>query len=148
MPGLEVWKKQRINRLRRDMDRLFDKVWGEFGLSVYPRAIRGPHFIDMTETDNNLILRLKIPGIDPETLDISITNNNLSIKGEIQQEFVENGQTYRRVERSYGSFSRAIQLPYRVLVDNVKATYDKGILKIIMPKSKPEKSKKIQIACK
>ncbi len=148
MPELEVWKKQYINRLKKDMDRLFDRVWGEFGLSELPWSAKRLPFVDMSETETNLVIKAEIPGIDPEDLDIALTDNILSIKGETQQKVVKEDETYHRTERTYGSFSRTFQLPCRIMVDDVTATYANGILEIVMPKCKPEKQRKLKVAMK
>lgn len=145
MPGLILWKNQEINKMKRDMDRLFDRVLNEFFMPLFPRTFREVPFIDLSETEDSLILKAEIPGIKPEDLEISIRDDVLSIKGEIKQEFVDDGENYHRSERRYGSFSRQLRLPCRVMIDDVKATYKKGILHIVMPKCKPEKARKIKI---
>ena len=148
MPGLTIWKNQHINRLRRDMNRMFDRVCGEFGLSQTPLAFRGMPTVDLTETERDLILRAEIPGMDPEDLDIAIEDNILTIKGESRQEIIKDGENYHRTERRYGSFSRTFQLPCRVMINDVEASYKKGILKIVMPKCAPETMRTVKIKLK
>ena len=146
MPGLIVWKTQHINRLKRDMDRIFDTMWGEFAPTLRPRIRERIPFIDLTETKSNLVLRAEIPGVDPNDIEIDITDKILTIKGETRQEMIE--EDSHRMERSYGSFSRSIQLPCRVIIDNIKAEFKDGILKITMPKCAPETARKIKIDVK
>lgn len=148
MPGLIIWKNQEINKLRRDMDRLFARLWDDFGMPHLPRTSRDIPFIDLSETEDDLILKAEVPGINPEDLDISITDDILTIKGEIKQEFVKENENYHRMERRYESFSRTLQLPCRVMIEDVEATYKEGILTIIMPKCKPEISQKVKIKIK
>jgi HSP20 family protein len=148
MPGLIVWKTQHINRLKRDMDRLFDTMWGEFAPAIRPRIVDRMPFIDLTETKSNLILRAEIPGVDPKDLEINIADKMLTIKGEATQEIIEEEEYRQRPERRYGSFSRSIQLPCRVILDDIKATFKNGILKITMPKCAPEMARKIKITLK
>ena len=148
MTALEIWRNQQISRLRKDMDRLFDRVWGEFGPFLSPRAVRMVPFINMAETERNLIIKVKIPDMDPEDLDIAVTENILTIKGKSKREFTKDGETYHRTERRYDSFSRVLQLPCKIVIDDVEATYNDGILEIVMPKCKPEKGKKIKIEWK
>ncbi|MFB0533339.1 MAG: Hsp20/alpha crystallin family protein [Desulfatiglandales bacterium] len=145
MPGLTIWKNQEINKLRRDMDRLFARLRDDFGMPHLPKIVRDLPFIDLSETEDDLIVNAEIPGINPEDLDISITEDILTIKGEMKQEFVEESENYHRMERQYGSFSRTLQLPCRVMIEDVKATYAKGILHIIMPKCKPERARAFKI---
>jgi len=148
MPGLIVWKTQYINRLKRDMDRMFDTMWGEFAPSQSPRIRERMPFIDLTETKNNLILKAEVPGVGPDDIEIDITDKILTIKGEARREIIEEEENSHRIERSYGSFSRSIQLPCRVIIDDIKAVFKNGILKITMPKCSPETARKIKIEVK
>jgi len=148
MPGLIIWKNQEINKLRRDMDRLFDRLWNDFGMPHFTRPPRDIPFIDLSETEEDLILKAEIPGLNPEDLDIYITDDILTIKGEMKQELVKEGENYHRMERRYESFSRSIQLPCRVMIEDVEATHREGILTIIMPKCKPEITQKVKIKIK
>lgn len=148
MPGLIVWKTQYINRLKRDMDRMFDTMWGEFAPSLSPRIRERMPFIDLTETKSNLILKAEVPGVGPDDIEIDITDKILTIKGEARREIIEEEENSHRIERSYGSFSRSIQLPCRVIIDDIKAVFKNGILKITMPKCSPETARKIKIEVK
>jgi len=148
MPGLIIWKNQEINKLRRDMDRLFSRLWDDFGMPHFTRPSRNIPFIDLSETEDDLILKAEIPGLNPEDLDIYITDDILTIKGEMKQELVKEGENYHRMERRYESFSRSIQLPCRVMIEDVEATHREGILTIIMPKCKPEITQKVKIKIK
>jgi predicted ATP-dependent protease/HSP20 family molecular chaperone IbpA len=94
MPELDIWKKQHLNRLKQDMDRLFDQVWGEFGRSHTPRYIGNIPFVDRIETEKHLIIRAEIPGIIPKDLDIVVTDNTLTIKGETQQKTEKKGKGF------------------------------------------------------
>lgn len=145
MSGLDVWRNQQIDRLRKDMDRIFDRMWGEFGLSLFPRSTRELPFLDLSEKGDTLILEAEIPGIDPEDLDISVDDDTIRIIGESRQDEIKSSGNYHRMERRYGSFSRTIKLPCRVMVDDVSAEYRKGILKITMPKCKTEKTRKLKV---
>jgi HSP20 family protein len=138
MPELTVWKEQEIDRLRRDMERLFARLWDDFGIPRLSKIARNIPAIDLSESGENLIVRAEIPGINPEDLDISVTEDRLHIKGEMRQESVDGDDISQRVERSYGSFTRDIKLPCRVINEEVEATYKEGMLTIVMPKCKPE----------
>lgn len=145
MPELVIWKKQQMNRLRRDMDRLLERMLGEFRPSAASGiAWKRPSY-DLTETERELILRAEIPGVDPNELEIDITDNILTIKGEIKRETVSEEEDYHRVERSYGSFSRSIPIPRRVVLSKVKATYKMGVLKIVMPKYSGEEKRGVKV---
>lgn len=148
MPGLIIWKNQEINKLRKDMDRLFARLWDDFGMPHLTRPSRDIPFIDLSATENDLILKAEIPGLNPEDLDISITDDILTIKGEIKKEFTKEDETYHSMEIRHESFSRKFQLPCKVMVEDIEATYQEGILTIIMPKCKQEVSKRVQIRIK
>jgi HSP20 family protein len=127
---------------------MFDRMRGEFGATLSPPIAKRTPFIDLTEAGDNLILRAEIPGANPKDLEVDIDDDMLTIRGEIKQDIIKDSESYHRIERSYGSFSRAIKLPCRVVIDDVKAAYKKGVLKIVMPKCPPEKARKIRIKLK
>jgi HSP20 family protein len=145
MPQLTLWKNQEISKLRRDMDRLFSRLWDDFSMPVSPRSEYERPFIDLLEKGGQLELRAEIPGVNPDDLEISITDDLLTIKGKTETETHQDEGNVHRVERRSGSFSRVIQLPCRVKLNDVKASYEKGILSIKMPKCEPETIKKIKI---
>ena len=145
MPGLIIWKDQEFNKLRKDMDRMFDRFLGEFGLSSFGKTPGGFPVINMTETEKDLIVKAEVPGIDPDDIDIVITENRLSIKGEIKQDRVNDNQGFVTTERRYRSFSRTLQLPCRIQVDGVKATYKGEVVNIIMPKYAKKISRAVKV---
>ncbi|MBU2498867.1 MAG: Hsp20/alpha crystallin family protein [Proteobacteria bacterium] len=145
MPALIIWKNQEIDRMKRDMDRLLARLWDDFSISLFPRTIRETPFLELSETEDALVVKAEIPGVGPEDLDISLTDDRLTIKGEIKQDMVDGGENYVRREKHYGLFSRTIQLPCKVLIDNVKASYRNGVLSVVMPKCKPEATREIKI---
>ena len=148
MPELIIWKNREIDKLRRDMDRLFNRVWFEFCTPPAIRISRGIPYIDLSETEDSIIVKAELPGVEPEDLDISITDDVLHIRGEIKQEITRDSESFHRTERTYGSFARSVQLPCRVEVDEVEASHREGVLRIIMPKCKPEKARSVKIRLK
>ena len=145
MAGLILWKNQEINKLRKDIDRLFDRLWDDFGMPIATRVEREMPSIDLSETEETLIIRAEVPGISPEDLEISITDNMLTIKGEMKQVDNEERGDYHRMERRYGLFSRTLHLPCKIVADDVDATYKKGVLSIVMPKCKEMSAPEIRI---
>jgi HSP20 family protein len=148
MPELIVWKNKRMDKLRRDMDRICTKVCDEFGIPLFLETAAELPSIEVSETEDSVILRAEVPDINPEDLDISITDDTLRIRGEKRQERVEEEGGIKRTERRYGSFSRTLQLPCRIDLDDVKATYREGILNIVMPKCSPEQVREIKVKVK
>ena len=142
-----IWKNQEMNKLRKDMDRLCSRLLEDFGISLVPGTPTEAPSIDLSETESDLIIRAEVPGIDPKDLEISLTEDLLTIKGEVKRDFVEAGQSYHRIERKWGSFSRTFKLPCKVRLDDVEATYKKGILNIVMPKCK-DRTRKVKLKVK
>jgi len=148
MAGLIIWKNQEIDKMRRDIDRLFARMWDDFGMPIFPKAVREIPHIDVSETGDSLIIKAEIPGVNPEDMEILIRDDILTIKGEMRQELTKENENYHRMERRYGSFSRSLQLPCRIMAENVKATYKKGVLNIALPKCKPDAARKVKITVK
>jgi HSP20 family protein len=145
MPRLILWKDEQMDKLREDMARLYHRVYGEFGIPLLSTALRGIPLIDLSDIEEALIVRARIVDIDPKDLDISVTQDTLRISTKTKGERVEDRGDYRRTQQRLGFFSRTLQLPCRVEINEVQATYRKGILNIVMPKSKPEKLRKIKV---
>jgi HSP20 family protein len=103
--------------------------------------------MDVNETDKDITVLAELPGMEPEDIDISLDRSGLRIKGEKRANKEEQGKDYYRVERSYGSFQRVIPLPCEVDQDKINATYKRGVLKVVLPKARPEReiSKRITI---
>ncbi len=101
--------------------------------------------IDVYQTDNDIIIKSTIAGVKPENLDVSISNDMITIKGERIQEDEVADDDYYYQECYWGSFSRSLVLPTDVLVDKIDATLKNGILTIRLPKADTTKTKKIQV---
>jgi len=101
--------------------------------------------VDVYEDEHNLMLKLEIPGINEEDLDVQVENNTLTVKGERKFEKEEKEENFHRIERRYGSFQRTFRLPNTVNTDSVEADYDKGVLKITLGKRAEAKPKQIKV---
>jgi len=101
--------------------------------------------VDIYEKDNKLIIEAEIPGAKKEDVEVKIKDNAVIIRGEVKKEEEEKDKTYYRTERFYGVFERVIPLPVEVKVDEAKATFEDGILKIEIPKVSEEKEVKIEV---
>jgi len=146
MSELMLWKNEEINKLRRDIDRLFDRCWSDFGVGRFLGEISKGFSIQIKETDDTLIVKALLEGVNPEDLDVSITNDILlTIKGEKSVRTAEEDGYYHSVKRRFTSFSRTFRLPCRVRVGEIKATFKEGVLNIIMPKWKPQKARGIKV---
>lgn len=101
--------------------------------------------IDISETDNQYMIDVEVPGMRKEDIDLNIENNTLTISGERKFEKKEDNKQYHRVESHYGSFSRSFTLPENVKVDSISASYNNGILNITVDKSEQQMKKQIKI---
>ena len=113
--------------------------------SEQPNARPWAPSVDILETDNELLLKADIPGVDLRDIDIRIENGTLSIKGERKFEKEENNKGFHRLERSYGSFVRYFNLPETVDTEKVKAEYNNGVLNLTLPKKEIAKPKAIKV---
>lgn len=135
---------QQMNRLQDRVNRLFNE-------SAYRPTEENDFFgvwappVDIFETDNELVLKAELPGITPESVDIRIENNTLSLKGERRFEDESKKDNYHRMERSYGTFIRSFTLPRSVEQEKVSADYKDGLLTVTLPKKEETKTKQIAI---
>ncbi|NQU29531.1 MAG: Hsp20/alpha crystallin family protein [Anaerolineae bacterium] len=133
-----IWRE--MDRLQRDMNRLFNQR-SSSRLRVAPSYPA----INTWANEDGLFVSAEMPGVNIEDIDISINGNALAISGERgSDEFPENARIHRK-ERSYGKFSRTIQLPFSVDAAMVEASFKDGILNIVLPQVEAEKPKKISI---
>ena len=128
-----------------DIDRAFDKLMRSWASPASHPSLDWNPSIDVSESDDEIAVKVEIPGVSPEDLDISIDDNLLIISGEKKQESEVEDQNYCCVERSYGSFRRSLALPSGADVDSIKASSKDGVLSILIPKSDDRKSRKIEI---
>ncbi|MGA1846994.1 Hsp20/alpha crystallin family protein [Deferribacter abyssi] len=101
--------------------------------------------IDIAETKDAFIIKADLPGLSEKDIEVSLTNNILTIKGERKEEKEEKDKNYYRKERVFGSFLREIQIPKKVQSDKVKAKFKNGVLEIKLPKAEEEKEKTVKI---
>lgn len=127
--------------LQREVDRLFDDF--SRGGAVAPSNLMPS--MDVAETDKEIELTVELPGLEQKDVDISVTENVLTIRGEKKAETEHRDKNFHVVERAYGKFYRAFQLPPGTDPSAVNATMSKGILKITIPKPTHAESKKIEV---
>lgn len=133
--------------LQREIDRLFDDFTRGFPSFSMP-ATGGQELLpamDVTETNNEIEVTAELPGLEEKDVQIDLADNVLTIRGEKKSERDEKTKDYRVVERSYGSFYRTLELPAGVDPDKIKASIDKGVLKVVIPKPAPAQVKNIAV---
>ena len=131
-----------IDSLQKEMNRLFDS------LTPTTQKTNGRGFIppaEMKETEDEILLKLEVPGMDAKDLDIQVSAEAISISGERKEETKTEEKGMTRSEFRYGSFRRVIPLSTRVQNTNVKAEYKDGILHLTLPKAEEEKTKVVKV---
>ncbi len=141
-----------IYALQKEVNRLFDEFWNSFDLTPF-RSIehlagaRMPK-VDITETDDEIIVSAELPGLDEKNIEVLLSRDTLTIKGEKKEEIEDKKKNYRHVERSYGAFQRTIALPSEIETEKVSATFKKGVLVVTLPKTMEAKKEVKKIAVK
>lgn len=133
------WRE--AQRLRREMNRLLTGMPTGSGWRAAPAFPA----MNVWTNEDNAIVSAELPGVDKETLDISVEGDTLTLRGNCPAADVEEGATYHRRERGCGSFGRTVQLPFAVETDGVEATLEQGVLRIVLPRAEEDKPKKISI---
>jgi HSP20 family protein len=141
MSELVLWKKQELDKLRKDLDLLFNRFRRGFGVPRTLLETAESFSTELSETEDHLVLSSDLPGIKPEDIEISVTDDTLNLKAEARQDSVDQKEDFQRIEKRYRSFSRSISLPCRIIAEEVKATYKDDILRIELPKCKPKKAR-------
>jgi HSP20 family protein len=101
--------------------------------------------VDIYEDDKAVVLKLEVPGIEEEDLEVSVENQTLTVKGERKFDHEEKEESFHRIERRYGSFFRAFTLPSTVDTENVQASYNAGVLKLELKKKPEAQPKQIKV---
>jgi HSP20 family protein len=127
----DPWKE--FDRMRRELSRHAFGETGEFPpVNVW---LKGDEALVTTE----------IPGVEPGSIEVSVMDGTLTLRGTRRPEGLSEGESYHRRERWYGDFSRAVRLPFRVEAPKVEAHYSKGVLSVKLPRAEAEKPKKVAI---
>ena len=133
-----IW--QEMDQLQREMNSLFDATskGRTFSAPSYPA-------INIWTNEDGQLISAEMPGVNPDDIDIDVTGDALSISGQRKPDKVAKEAHYHRHERSYGSFSRTVQLPFMVDTNKVEASFKNGILMVSLPRAEADKPKKITI---
>ena len=143
---LVPWERTKtLSKLRKEMDDLWGRFFGDSSFPILSESAWAPA-LDVKETKDNIVVTAEIPGLSAKEVELTISGDLLTIKGEKKQEKEEKEESYHLIERRYGSFSRSIRLTTDVDAKNVKASHKDGVLTISLPKSEKAKEKQIKIA--
>ena len=137
--------------LHREMNRLFDDVFRGAPATAGQGSGAGNFvnaLMNVSETDNEIRITAELPGVTEQDIDVSLDDDVLTIRGEKKFERTEGGEkeSFHFVERSYGTFQRAIRLPFPINPDQVKASFENGVLTVTLPKTaQAERTRRIQV---
>ena len=131
--------------LRKEMDRLFDRLWDRDWLEL-PQL--GEGFLpplDLVETDQNIMVTVDVPGMDVKDIHVTVRENLLMIRGEKKIETEKKSEKQYRMERTFGSFTRHVALPVPVDATKVNASVHNGVLKVTLPKTAAAKGTEVPV---
>lgn len=143
---LSRWEPIReLTDMRRMMDRMFDDSF--LKAMEWPRSNNGAYglALDVAEQEDAYVVKASVPGVNPEEVEVTLSDNVLTIKGESKADQEIKEENYHLRERRYGSFMRSVTLPVPVEADKVEATHENGVLTLRLPKAEAVKPKKIAV---
>ena len=136
-----------LRSIQEQMNRLIDLAWNrESGEDIREGAWQPS--VDIYEDENSVIIKAELPDVDQKDIEVKIEDNTLVLRGERKQDQTIKKENYHRIERFYGSFQRSFVLPLTIDREKVKASCERGILTIILPKREETKPKQINVEVK
>lgn len=130
---------QEMDRLQREMNRLFQNA------DTVRRQAPAYPAMNVWTNEDGLVITAEVPGVSADDIDISVVGDTLTLRGVRSPDPVGEGSRYHRQERGYGKFTRTLQLPFPVKVDDIEATFRNGVLNIRMPRAEEDKPRKISV---
>ena len=133
--------RQEMDRLRREVNYLFDRTFAGLGDRTAPDYPS----LNVWTNEDGAVITAELPGFTPEEIDISVEGSTVTLRGSRQAEALEEGGTYHRRERRHDRFSRSFQLPFQVDTRKVEALSEKGVVQVSLPRAEEEKPKRIAV---
>ena len=136
-----------LRTMQEQMNRLLDMAWNrEFGEELREGVWQPP--VDIYEDENSVVIKAEVPDVDQKDIEVRIEDNTLTLRGERKHNNEVKKENYHRVERYYGQFQRIFTLPQTIDQEKVKASCEKGVLTITLPKREETKPKQISVEVK
>jgi HSP20 family protein len=149
MAELVRWSPARdMVSLRQAMDQLFEESFLRPDFFGFGESPAGALPLDVYETDNDVVVKATVPGVKPEEIEVTVTGDLLTIKGEFKSEEKVEKRNYLRQERRVGSFCRQVGLPAGVDSNKAKATFENGVLTLELPKVEAVKARTVKVVAK
>ena len=145
--ALVRWEPAReLDTLQGEVNRLFDTFFGNGRAGIgESRARRWVPAMDLVETEDALVLKADLPGLERDDVTIEVKDNVLTVSGERKEEHSDRTDGYYRVERAFGGFARSLALPDGIDASRVTAEFDKGVLEVRIPKPEERKPHRVEI---
>jgi HSP20 family protein len=128
-----------------EINRLFDTLFEPVNGNANRSQQRWVPAMDLVEADDHFLLKADLPGLAEDDVTIEVQDNVLTVSGERKTEHERKEKGFYRLERSFGRFSRSLTLPEGVNADSIKASFDKGVLEVSIPKPEERKPRRIEI---
>jgi HSP20 family protein len=146
MANLSRWDPFRdLLAIQDEMNQVFGRALGRGERGETASALAWAPALDIAERNDAYVVTVEVPGVKPEQLEITLEDGVLTISGERRFEEETKEAQYHRVERSYGAFRRSITLPTRVMSDAIDASFEDGLLTVVVPKAEEAKPKRIEV---
>ena len=148
MTELTLWKKEELDKLRKDIDSRFRRFRRGFGV---PRTLleRTERFAtSLADTGDYLVLKTELPGVQADNIQLTVTEDTVSLAVKSSEESVEQNANFQNIVKRTRSFSKTIALPCRIEPEAVKASFRDGILEVVLPKCDPAEARGIRIEIK
>ena len=137
---------QDLFSIHNDINRFFDQWYRPARYRAEGESLDWMPVVDILEADEHVEIRAEMPGLSEQEVQVAVTDDVLTLKGEKTQESEDKDQKYHRVERSYGRFQRSFTLPANLDPEDIKAKFAHGVLTVSIPKVKEVESKEVQIS--
>jgi|SRR5690606_14261117 len=138
------WRHSGRRSLWREMDRL-QREMNRSMTSFAPRGNSGFPPLNMWASEEDVVLTAELPGVNPDELDISVVGDTVTLSGRRERDARGDDVRYHRRERWHGEFTRTVQLPFRIDVDQVDASFKKGVLMLALPRAEEDRPRRIEI---
>ena len=135
-----------LSMIQDRMNRLFEDAGRGWRTDEPTATTTWSPAVDIFETEGEIVVKAELPGMERKDITLNLEKNVLTLKGERRFEKETKEDNYHRIERSYGTFSRAFSIPATVDEEQIRADYKDGVLKIVLPKKEQSKPKQIRIA--
>jgi HSP20 family protein len=144
--SLSRYNPRELASLQDEFERMFRSFLGGGGSESAPTTAGAwSPALDVEETEDAFVLHVELPGCRPEDVEVNLEENVLTVTGERRFYDEREAEGFRRIERRFGRFHRAVRLPDRVATDRVEASFDNGLLTINVPKAEESKPRRIQV---